>query len=314
MKRRYERQMLPISAVIVSDYEDGAKTWADELSCVRALTDDPMGVPSQVLVMCSTKDVGETKPPAELRARADVEITPVPEVSSVAMKSVGLRHCANDLIAIIEADCLPDEGWLLRLYEYLQAHPGCDVVSGRTVYQGKGTLVRVMSLLDRGYLEKKNLRGQFEHYSANGALFRRKTLDETPIPQGIPNPFVAVHLHHRLLQGRSCNFGFDNRAVIRHAFPSFGFIWDVRRNKGFQFASLLEPKEMGVFGRLWFAFKVARWSFSSDRKVCRALAATYCRRRDALLLMTMLILVRLPEMQGVFAAASHTVIKGSNYR
>jgi hypothetical protein len=42
---------LPVSLVIVSDYEAGGKTWADERSAIAAFTADPEGVPSQIVIV-----------------------------------------------------------------------------------------------------------------------------------------------------------------------------------------------------------------------------------------------------------------------
>jgi hypothetical protein len=294
-------RLLPISLIVVSDYEPGIKTWADELACVTAIATDPLAVPGQILVMAGRRANAQDEPPDALQAIPNCEIVFTDVNSSVGLKNRGLALCKYDLVAMVEADCLPERAWLSLLYEFMAGHPQSGVVSGRTLYEGNGMLRRVMSLIDRGYLERPNSKGQFEHYSANGALFRRELLVTLPLPEKT-NPFIAVHLHHKTLYDNGVTFGVEKRAVLRHAFPSFSFIWDLRRNKGYQFATVLETGGADLLGRARRALNVARRSFSYDWKISRKLFTSYCRKRDVVLWLFLMLYVRLPEMSGAFAA------------
>jgi hypothetical protein len=301
MKADYSRNTLPVCVVVVSDYEAGNKTWADELACVAAIISDPVSIPAQIFIMAGPRDRDQAEPPPALSETPNCKIVFTDATSSVALKNKALELCSLELVAMVEADCVPERGWLSLLHEFLAAHPECDVVSGRTLYEGSSMLRRVMSLIDRAFLEKTNSRGQFQHYSANGALFKRKLLTELPLPENA-NPFVAVHIHHQTLQREGVKFGIETRAVIRHAFPSVSFVWDVRRNKGFQFATVEWRGGNGFLSRCRRAFRVARKSFFNDLRVSRRLFGSYCRRRDIILWSFMMFYVRLPEMSGAFAA------------
>ena len=298
---REAQGLLPISLIVVSDYESGVKTWADELACVTAIAADPMAVPGQILVMAGGRAHDQDEPPDALQVIPNCEIVFTEVDSSVGLKNRGLALCKYDLVAIVEADCLPERAWLSLLYDYMAGHPQSGVVSGRTLYEGNSMLRRVMSLIDRGYLEKPNGKGQFEHYSANGALFRRELLAAIPLPEKA-NPFIAVHLHHKMLHNDGVVLAVEKRAVLRHAFPSFSFIWDLRRNKGYQFATVQGTDGASLLGRAWRALCVARRSFSYDWKVSRRLFTSYCRKRDSVLWLFVMLYVRLPEMSGAFAA------------
>ncbi len=294
-------RLLPVSVIIVSDYEAGSKTWADELACVTAIAGDQTAIPSQILIMAGPFERASVPPPHALRSIQNCEVIFTALNSSTGLKNRGLALSINQLVAIVEADCLPEPGWLSLLYDFISEHPRCDVVSGRTVYQGTGTLRRVMSLIDRGYLEYPSKAGGLEHYSANGALFRRKLFDAVPLPESA-SPFVAVHRHHIMLQRVGANFAIEKRAVIRHAFPSASFIWDVRRNKGHQFATLAGNRAGGALERARRSLKIARSSFSRELKISCYLFASYCRWWDIWLWYIMMFYVRLPEISGAFAA------------
>ena len=296
---------LPISLVVVSDYEAGIKTWVDELSCVTAIVADPSSIPSQILVMAGGRDDARGGPPAALQAIPNCKVVFAEVDSSVSLKNRGVSLCKYDLIAIVEADCVPERGWLSSLYEYMVSNPHCGIVSGRTLYEGEGMLRRVMSLMDRGYLEKPNGKGQFEHYSANGALFRRDLLVALPLPER-NSPFVAVHLHHKALHNNAVTMGVEKRAVLRHAFPSLPFIWDLRRNKGYQFATVAETSGKDRLGRVRRVLSAVRRSFSSDLKISRKLFNSYCRKRDVVLWFIMMFYVRIPETSGALAAGKQS--------
>jgi len=56
--------------------------------------------------------------------------------SSYALKNEGVRAAAADIVAILDADCIPDPGWLRHLMDTMRDHPDVVAVSGKTVYAG----------------------------------------------------------------------------------------------------------------------------------------------------------------------------------
>ena len=98
---------------------------------------------------------------------------------SSQLKDAALAYCRHDLVAVVEADCLPRPGWLAALYESVEKDPQIDAVSGRTSYGEDTMMKRVMSLLDRGFIERRNRHGQVIHASNNGALYRRRCSNAT---------------------------------------------------------------------------------------------------------------------------------------
>jgi glycosyltransferase involved in cell wall biosynthesis len=50
---------------------------------------------------------------------------------SYAARNLGISQCRSELIAFIDADCIPHEYWLERLIEQFQADPSLGVIMGR---------------------------------------------------------------------------------------------------------------------------------------------------------------------------------------
>ena len=102
----------------------------------------------------------------------------------------------------------------------------------------KSTMMkRVMSLLDRGFIERRNRHGQIIHASNNGALYRRPVLERYRFEAG-HGPFVSSHLRQHAMLKDGVAMEVATGRVSIHAYEGLGFIWDVRRNKGYQFARM----------------------------------------------------------------------------
>ena len=70
---------LPITLIIVSDYEPGPKTWADEDAAVRAYTNDPAGAPAEIIVAAATQDEATPHPDWTCLNVKMVSSTPKPQ-------------------------------------------------------------------------------------------------------------------------------------------------------------------------------------------------------------------------------------------
>jgi hypothetical protein len=89
----------------------------------------------------------------------------------------------------------------------MDADPDLDVVSGRTVYGMDSATLRVATLLDRGYIERRH-GGRFTHVSNNGALYRRHVLERYPFPDEA-NPFVSAELRHVAMRSGNVKIGVE---------------------------------------------------------------------------------------------------------
>ena len=75
----------------------------------------------------------ETAPPADLLAIVpDLRLVLAPTQSSYALKNAGVRAATADLVAILDADCVPERDWLRHLVAAFADRPRIAAVSGRT--------------------------------------------------------------------------------------------------------------------------------------------------------------------------------------
>ncbi|MGX9142729.1 glycosyltransferase [Mesorhizobium sp. 128a] len=305
--------ILPVSLVIVSDYltPDGD----DELRrAVRAYAQDARGVPGEIIIMLPHGHASSIE--AELSGKPafscpSVIVATHDSDESSQLKDAALAYCSHDLVAVVEADCLTRPGWLAILYEAFERNPKIDAVSGRTIYDQDTMMMRVMSLLDRGFIERRNRNGQIIHVSNNGALYRRSVLERHRF-EADHGPFVSSHLrqHEMLKDGVAMEVATE--AVSIHAYEGLGFIWDVRRNKGYQFARM-DLLSKGRCSRLGLACRAVRTSFKENQQTAQAVGTAFCRWTDWPLFWAMMLLVRIPEFIGALAAGDPAAFKASTH-
>lgn len=292
---------LPVSLVLVSDYEPGQKSWADERTVLKAYLSDPNGVPDEIIVMESRSVVASADDiPHDIAAlfpRVSVWIEDA--TASAELKDAALQHCTHELVAVAEADCLPLPGWLAALVEEIDADDGYSAVSGRTVYAGDTSLMRVLSLLDRGFMDVLQ-NDQFTHVSNNGALYRKELLERHPYPTGDTNPFVSAEIRLMKMVQAGARFGVRASSVMHHAYGGLGFIFDLRRNKGYQAAAIsaIEQRHSG----LHVVMSALLRRIADDWTTVRGASRHYIRWRDWPLLTVVFVAVRVPELVGAWQA------------
>ncbi|RUU25474.1 glycosyltransferase [Mesorhizobium sp. M6A.T.Ce.TU.016.01.1.1] len=318
--------MLPVSLIIVSDYltSDGD---AELRRSLRAYAQDTRGVPAEIVIMLpgdpgsegghASKNGHASTIEAELAGKAaylcpSVIVATHDSDESSQLKDAALSYCRHDLVAVVEADCLPGPGWLAALYETVEKNPKLDAVSGRTSYGEESMMKRVMSLLDRGFIERRNILGQIIHASNNGALYRRSVLEQYRF-EADHGPFVSSHLRQHAMLRDGVAMELAAQAVSIHAYEGLGFIWDVRRNKGFQFARMLLLRKKHRFSRLGLAVRAVATSFKENRQTAQAVGNEFCRWTDWPLFWAMMLLVRIPEFTGALAAGDPAAFKASTH-
>jgi len=294
---------LPVTLVLVSDYEPGGKTWEDEIEAVDAFFGDPGGAPAEIVVMEDEAD--PTEPPEALTRHGNrLRVGRAPAAGSAALKDAGVSLASHDLIAVVEADCLPRPGWMAAAVARMQADDRPDIVSGRTVYPGDTPLQRVMGLMDRGFAEFPMGGGRW-HVSNNAAIYRREVLERFGYPQSRAedlNPFVSAERRQDAMHAAGVRAAFAEDAACEHAYGGWPFIVDVRRNKGFQSAERVERRRKAagrpVAGRWGAALRAAYHGLREDLTVARKVGPKRLKPLDWPLLAAMILIVRIYEVQG----------------
>ena len=296
--------VLPVSLIIVSDYltEDGD---AELRRALKAYGRDAYGVPAEIIVMLPADHAsGIESDPLLSKLGTAVLVATHNSAESSQLKDAGLAHCRNELVAVVEADCLTRPGWLATLYTSLVQRPDVGAISGRTSYGDETMMKRVMSLLDRGFLECRDVQGRIVHVSNNGALYKRSLLERYPYEAKL-GPFVSAHVRQNAMIRDGIVMDLDARAVSIHAYEGLPFLWDVRRNKGYQHAQM-KLRKAPCRNRLSTALSAVAASFNENRRTAKAVGSQFCRPADWPLFWAMMVLLRVPEFAGALAAGSAT--------
>jgi cellulose synthase/poly-beta-1,6-N-acetylglucosamine synthase-like glycosyltransferase len=74
-----------------------------------------------------------------------LKVVLAPVHTSYELKNAGVRAAAGDLVVFLDADCVPEPGWLRALVATMRGNPDAVATSGRTVYEGRGLIVRSLS-------------------------------------------------------------------------------------------------------------------------------------------------------------------------
>ena len=291
---------LPVTVLILSDFEIGRKTWADEIACVASFTNEPYARPAEIIVLAPEADFAASPAPDWSACPVPVRLHSVRASTSTDLKNAGTALASHELIAVIEADSPCQPGWLLKLYDQITATPDLQVVSGITIYEPRTSLRRVMSMYDRGYLLTPSHTGEVVQFSSNGALFRKELLERYPLPND-ESPFVAAHKRQRAFVANQVAMAVAADAVQLHAFSDWPFIRDVRRNKGYQYARMQELADPRTATSSTFSRECAALltSFRSDWRNLIRLFPFYCRWYDLPLAIVMLVANRVFEWPGV---------------
>lgn len=103
------------------------------------------------------------------------------------LKNLGAKAARGEVVAFIDSDVIPDEGWLRELTRPLRENPGLAVVAGNTYLDPDSLVSRAFALgwffplrrMDSGLIET----GRF---FANNVAFRRNVLAQRPFPEMAP--------------------------------------------------------------------------------------------------------------------------------
>lgn len=218
-----------VSVMVVSDYRGGEdKSWDDLRATLAALARQDFGEPVEYLLLENKDDAAEM-PEDVPRALPGVRVITSDSTGSYGMKNEGVRAAGADIVGVLDADCVPEPGWVRAGVEALRARPDALAVSGRTTYPGRSTLERSLGLLSRSYVDRGNA-GPVRLLSTNNMMVRRKVFCADPLP-GDAGAF-AYRLVTERLQRNGGKLYFEPRMKVVHDFEGWPMERDMRRQVG----------------------------------------------------------------------------------
>src|SRR5207247_333253 len=149
-------------------------TWQTERLALHALAAQDIAEPFEVLLV-ENQELEASLPEDLGKICPGLKVVFTQELRSHRLKDHGVGHAAGELVAVLEADCVPDPTWLRVLTAALREHLDVSAASGPTTYGDGTALQRVLSLLDRGFENLGHPR-LTPHVSNNAALHRRSLL------------------------------------------------------------------------------------------------------------------------------------------
>jgi cellulose synthase/poly-beta-1,6-N-acetylglucosamine synthase-like glycosyltransferase len=219
-----------ISVVVVSDFAGGeVGAWRDLAACLAALARQELPAGRFEVLYVESEALAERIPAEVVAAFPGLRLVLAPAGGSYALKNAGVEAADGELVAVLDADCMPESGWLAALSAALERHPEASAVSGRTFYPGDGFLVRTLALLDRAYVDPGRA-GPTRFVSNNNSAFRREAFLRHPLPIDA-GPF-ANRLQTEAMLRDGARFFFEPAARVVHDFEGWAMARDIRRQIG----------------------------------------------------------------------------------
>ena len=218
-----------VTVMVVSDYRPGEKkSWDDLRGTLAALGRQNFDEPIEYILLENTRDL-ESMPEDVPRTIPGVRVIASDARGSYPLKNAGVQAATADLVMVLDADCVPDNGWVRAGVEAMRQLPDAVAISGRTTYPGRSTLERSLGLLSRCYVDRGTA-GPVRLLSTNNMIVRRSVFRSDPLPDDA-GPFAYRLLTERLLrQGGKLYFEPKMRAV--HDFEGWPMERDLRRQVG----------------------------------------------------------------------------------
>jgi hypothetical protein len=219
-----------VSVLIVSDYVSSDESrWNQLRRSLRAVAAQDFNEPAEFLLVENEASAGRM--PADIQGLLpQLSIVTSTATSSYAMKNEGARRARAPLLAVLDADCEPAPDWLRHLVSAMRRYPEAAAVNCTVTYAGRSRLERILSLLDRSYLNKSTI-GDTDSLTPSNTGFRRNVFLDHPLPDGNGPFFNKLYAQQLIRQGHRVLF--EPRMRATHDFEGWLFERDLHRNVGF---------------------------------------------------------------------------------
>ncbi len=283
-----------VSVIVASDFQAGGqRSWRSEREILEALARQDIRQPVEVLLVENERYRNAT--PSHLGdIYPGLRIVYAPETQSARLKDFGVSQVDAELVAVLEADCVPEPPWLRVLVDTLRQRPEVSAVSGKTSYGNETMYRRALSLVDRSF-DDLGGPGFTPRVSNNGAIYRRGLLLQFPYPAAV-TPFTSARLREEAMRRAGHVFFFEPAAVMRHAIGGWDFIRDFRRHTGYSDMFVHPTRGLRSIPRLSWRRRCR------EARDCLRLGSRYLRWYDWPLTAALLVTAPVLELPGMLDA------------
>lgn len=306
-----------ISVIVVSDYAGGGeKSWNDLRGTLTALTQQDATVNAEWL-LCENKACAKSMPDDFSRILPNLKRVLSAAKGSYELKNAGVRAATSNIVAILDADCLPASDWLGKGLAAMKAMPKVAVISGRTIYPAGGLTERILSLLSRSYVDR-GVSGPTRFISNNNSIWRRDVYLKNLLPSGL-GPF-AGRIQSESIMRAGYHLWFDPSIRVVHNFEGWPMESDIRRNTGYGtiIARLHDPfmpqAWLTKFGVASIPVFVGGKILNSWRDCVRCASVFGVKWFQIPLVLLCSVVVHLMEIPGMWQAFRRKAILGTQYR
>lgn len=182
-------------------------------------------------------------------AHPDVRLVPVTGTNQFRQKNQGLLAATGDLVALIDADCTPEPGWVSAILGSMST--GAAAVAGRTVYERDTLWWRLLTSFDFGHVHQ-GADGNATALLSNNAAFRRDALGGGLFDERVDRFSACYHLGRRM-RASGQRIAYAPAMVARHALADADGVRAFTKHvhRGFDNAALIRADRSGLLAPAW---------------------------------------------------------------
>ena len=241
---------MTVSVVVetVTAREDAKGSLADDIAPTLDALGKQTVAPDEVVIVLD--DRVDERAADEMRRRyAYAKFVASKESNYFAAKNAGAAAATGDVVAFLDADCVPVPDWLELLLARLA--DGVDGVAGRTRYTGGSFVARTLSVPDFAFvLEQES--GASTGMNINNVIFRREVLLQHPLDARIRRNGGCYFLFNQL-RAAGKRVLYEPRARTMHGFAGAGTLLRKHFDRGYDGVTVYRLDDDGVLrGTRWF--------------------------------------------------------------
>jgi hypothetical protein len=290
----------PEVAVVVESFNESEHSTLDRLAAALDAAERAAGEHGDARVLLA--DGGDNPRVAALLADRfpSVEHVRSGVCDYDAAKGAAAEVAGSRVVAYLDGDCLPADGWLQALVAPILAGDAV-AATGFTMYEG-GWLAKVLTVMDFGFLLPRRSRS-VGCYASNNSAFAADVLARAPAPEGELRCRCFAHAQMLERQGTPVRLAPD--AFVRHeAVP----LVDERLRRGWDMvgAARVDPElrqarwlRMGVLAAPRFWGDTVRWDL---RRMLRSGGDVGLGPLSRLAAVPVMLALRLVDLVGIVTA------------